>query len=491
MPALLHVAAQAARERARHPAHAAREQHRLAVARARRVRQREVEVAREVVADAVAVEVAQQRRDLAGEPGGPAVLAGEHARPAHAAPARAVERVGHAVAQRRVVDRVRAEPGDRGHHDEHRRALARLHQERHLGAIAAGLQLDEVEPALAARGAQLQRPLRARGHLPAPYRPLAADAADRPAIGARARVDEEVGLLARGHRPQRRLGGERAHGDAGRAGRGAGIERHARGVGADVAGAVAHPHLDDVDAGRHRLPSRHPVPEPPLEAGLAAAPGHELRLRRVGADHAEARAGAGRDAGHEDPHLGRLRPDHLARPDAHHARGGRRRVERDQPRIDDRAALLEQGPADPVDAVGRDRAVVRAAVPGDADRARGADRPLREQPPDRCAGLVDQVGGQHVGLAHAQLQLGAVTAAVAVGREPALALQLHDGRRALEPLGDEEGAEGRRHEGEEDDAGECGHERPVGAAGARREGAATSPTEPCPGRGSRRRRRPR
>ena len=181
----------------------------------------------------------------------------------------------------------------RRHDDEHRRPLARLHEERHLGPAGAGLELDEVEPALAARGAQAQRALRAGGDLAAAHGPLAADPPDRPAVRARAGVDEEVRLLARGDRAQRRLGGERAHGDPGRAGRVAGVEGHPHRVAADVAGAVADAHLHHVDAGRHRLAARAAVPDPAPQARRAACPWPRAaaRPRRCGSRGSASRCG--------------------------------------------------------------------------------------------------------------------------------------------------------------------------------------------------------
>ena len=91
----------------------------------------------------------------------------------------------------------------------------------------------------------------------------------------------------------------------------------------------------------------------------------------------------------------------------------------------------EQAAAHAVDAVGGDHAVVRAAVPAQPHGARRADRALGHEPPDGAASGVDEVGGERVGLAHAQRELGPVLAPVPVGGEPALALQLDHGGEPL------------------------------------------------------------
>ena len=340
------------------------------------------------------------------------------------------------------------------------------------------------------RGAQLQRALRARGHLAAAHRLLAARRAGSPSgRGARAsrRRSPPCSPAVTG-----RSGGcaasERTVMPAG-PGESPSVERHLHRVGADVARAVAHPHLHDVDARRDRLAARPAVPLPAPQAGRAAPLGDELRLAGVGADDAEARRAARRDPRHEDRHQRRHRAHDLARPDLRHARARRLGVERDQPRVDDGAALLEQAPAHAVDAVGGQRAVVGAPVPAHADR-RGRAGSARSVT-SRRTGLPAASTRSAVSTSASRTRsasVGAVLAPVAVGREPALAVQLHDRRRALQPLGHEEGAERRRHEGEEDDAGEGGHGRPARAAGPA--GGATA-TAPCPGRGSPRRRRPR
>ena len=150
-PPSCHVVAQAARVAARDPALGAGQQHAGPVGRARRAREREIEVGREVVAHAGLVEEPQQRRHVVEQVGGQAVRL--HARPAHRRAGG--ERVEDAVVV--LVDGLGAGPGDRRHDDEHPRPLARLHEHRHVRAVGAGHELEHVHPRVAARRGEADR----------------------------------------------------------------------------------------------------------------------------------------------------------------------------------------------------------------------------------------------------------------------------------------------------------------------------------------------
>ena len=174
--------------------------------------ERQREVAGQVVAQVVAVEVDEQRRDLVGEPG----RAAGRGRPAStrgwSTGPRFSSVFGQAVAV--VVDLVGAEPGDRGHDDEDP-ARARWDCTRNgTRAVSRPVaQLEQVDAGDAVRRAHDER--RAGLGRAALDGPRGADAPHAPAVVAPARVDEELDALAGAHRVVGRLRRERADREAG------------------------------------------------------------------------------------------------------------------------------------------------------------------------------------------------------------------------------------------------------------------------------------
>ena len=111
-----------------------------------------------------------------------------------------------------------------------------------------------------------------------------------------------------------------------------------------------------------------------------------------------------------------------------------------------------------VEAVGSARAGVGPAVPHHGHVALRARVDAGGQAADALAVAVDDRDRHLVGLLDLEADPVDVAAPVAVGREEALELGvLSDGVGALEALGDEEGAERRRDQQREDDAGERAH----------------------------------
>jgi hypothetical protein len=216
-------------------------------------------------------------------------------------------------------------------------------------------------------------------------------------------------------------------------------------------------------------------------ANVPGARRRPLRRRLEALDEARAAVGA--------PHLGldllargaeadlrraavaarqQLGPVAGLRPDVGHPHLGRRRVEGDGVAQLDGAALALEREADAVGAVGRALAVVGDAVPADAPLLpRGAVEVLSDGGDD-VAALVDDRGAHVVALAQRERHAHPVEAAVLVGREHARAHHaLHDGRRALEALGDEERGERRDDERGEDAGGDPRHSRMSSAFGTR------------------------
>ena len=288
-------------------------------------------------------------------------------------------------------------------------------------------------------------------------RPRGADAADLPAVGAAARVDEELEPGAGAHGHDGRLGGDLAHGDARLAADLARDGREHGGRGADVAGAVAHRDDDHVRAGRGGRAVDLAVPDPAAAARAALEARDLARRVDVRAQHAEARRPAAADAAGADLEAaGRRARDR--RLDRQHDRRRGRRVDVERARHDDRPARAAQAELHAVEPVGGLRALVGLAVPDHGHRPRGGGVEAVREAADAPAVAVEDRDRQLVGLLDRERDPGDVAAAVAVGREVAPDLRdLRDGLRALEPLGDEERSERRRHEQREDDAGELAH----------------------------------
>ena len=237
----------------------------------------------------------------------------------------------------------------------------------------------------------------------------------------------------------------------------------------DVARDVAHGDGDEVGA-RRRLGAvvgEPAVPRRGRRAGRGGEARDHARRAAVRAQHPQERRPAARrfadgDAdrrpgrGPDDP----LLPGPPASPSRRlDARARRRRVEPDVAREGERAALAAEADPDVVDAVGRARARVVAAVPAQPQRDARAAGPAPTT--SRRTGVAPVVHDRHrdvVALLDAHAHRAGVAPAVAVRREVLDdVVQPDHGRRALEPLRDEEGREGRAHQQHEDGAGDDGH----------------------------------
>ena len=268
------VAAQPARDLRRDPAQRAREQHALALPGQPRAGRREREVGGDVVADLLAVEEREQRRDLVREALGQPV--GEQ--PRVVGGAAVLERVGQAVAV--VVERVAPEPRDRREHDEDRRRRRVLDRERNRRRALRRAHVEHVEPRRAARCAHLQ--LAARRLAPLAPRLGLADAVDAPAVRAPAGVDGELHELAGAHGVGRGLREQAAHADPGLAAHRA-RPRVGRGGEADVARDVAHRRHELVGPGWSgrppAVPSHSPSRSPGGSSNAATCSGFPASVR--------------------------------------------------------------------------------------------------------------------------------------------------------------------------------------------------------------------
>ena len=272
--------AAAADERARDPALGAREQHARTVRGARVAGEVEVEVTREVVADPVAVEEDEQRRDVVDNPAGsPSVPT--NARGQRTAPP-SVERVREPV-ERAVVDPVGPEPGDGGDDDQHAGAPLALDQERDCRVPAAGAQLEQVD-ARRTRGRAEGQHRRRLGTALADRR--VAHPAHAPAVGGAASVDVELdrrpsvtGLAAAG-RP--------ARGPSGRAARDGAPTSSSAGAIPTLPALSRTTELDEVGAGRERVAVHRARPTSAVPARRECRKRADLaRLALVGAQDPE------------------------------------------------------------------------------------------------------------------------------------------------------------------------------------------------------------
>ncbi len=469
--ALVDVAPQPAREVVGDPAQRAGEQHALALAGQPGARRGQRQVGRDVVVDLLLVQEGEQRGDVVGEARGQAALQ----EPRVGGGAAVVERVRPAVAV--VVERVAAEPGRRGQDDEDRRAVGGLDRERDRGRAAGGLGLEDVDARRAAGHGDLEP---AAGLAPALHpRGALADAEDAPAERAPARVDRERRLLAGRHRVGRRLGQQPAHAHPGLPAGRAGLDR--RGP-ADVAGLVADEGDDLVGPGRRRRAVRRPVPLALAHAGRQRERGHLLRLGEVRAVDADPRRQPPRGHQHAERDPSRDRPGDpvgAVGPADLDRRPWRGQVEVDARAERDRAIAAAQADADAVVALGRVGAVVRGPVPGQAQRLlrRRGDR--RGEPLHLGPEVVHHRDGHVVVAPDPQPDPRDVAAPVVVRREVLRdAAQVRDGRRALEPLRDEERREGRDDQQDEDGAREKAHRRRLRAPGRPRPARRRSPPGP-------------
>ena len=144
--------------------------------------------------------------------------------------------------------------------------------------------------------------------------------------------------------------------------------------------------------------------------------------------------------------------------DRQHDRGRGRGVDDERARDRHGAAGAPEAELHAVEPVGGARAGVGLAVPDHGHGVVGAGVEVRGEAAHPIAVAVDDRGRQLVGLLDLEGDPRDVAAAVTVGREEALDLRVLRHRlRALEALGDEEGAERRRHEQREDDPSELAH----------------------------------
>ena len=158
--------------------------------------------------------------------------------------------------------------------------------------------------------------------------------------------------------------------------------------------------------------------------------------------------------------------------DRQHDRSWRGRVDVEGARDDHRAAGAAEPELHPVEPVRGAHAGVGAAVPDHPHRRPGPRVDAIGDPPHAIAVAVDDGDGHLPGLLDLEGDPLDVAPAVAVGGEEARdARDLRHRVGALEALGDEERAEGRRHEQREDDTGEPGQR-----AGGPAQGALSLPT---------------
>ena len=173
------------------------------------------------------------------------------------------------------------------------------------------------------------------------------------------------------------------------------------------------------------------------------------RMRKRGARAAADAAGA-------DLERARHRAGDRRR-DGQHDRSWRGRVDVEGARDDHRAAGAAEPELHPVEPVRGAHAGVGAAVPDHPHRRPGPRVDAIGDPPHAIAVAVDDGDGHLPGLLDLEGDPLDVAPAVAVGGEEARdARDLRHRVGALEALGDEERAEGRRHEQREDDTGEPG-----------------------------------
>ena len=226
---------------------------------------------------------------------------------------------------------------------------------------------------------------------------------------------------------------------------------------AAVARLVAGLDRDQVGPRRDRPPAaREPVPVPDLgPVRQRVVLEHEPRGPGPRLEHAD----DGLAPRRLEVHVGgaavgrwqQFGAERVARADRRDERARRRRVEAHRGRGHDAAPLVLQGDAVAVAPVGRARAVVGPPVPLQAHELARRHATAAHELAHLVAAAVEDRDAHVVCLLDLERHAGDVVAPVAVGREVGEHGEPREhGRGVLEPLRDEEGAEGGEHEDGED-----------------------------------------
>ena len=235
----------------------------------------------------------------------------------------------------------------------------------------------------------------------------------------------------------------------------------------DVAGAVGDHRHQQVGARRCRLAAIvEPIPDDPAAPALAVDRTQLACRPHVRPPHLDDGTGAAAGAAHGQHHLALPRLECLGVA-ADDQRPRRLRIDQDRPRRHDRAALVAQPDPHPVLPIGNEHAIVVASVPAQHHRRVRVRPPARDQLAHGAVVVVDDRDGDVVVLLQREADRRRVADAVAVGRDELGDADLVDDRRlALQPLRDEEGADGRAHQQREDDASDAEHVRSYGVLSA-------------------------